>query len=141
MSVRSRDKRSKLESNLEEEYNNIPPKKSQQIQNQLLIKQVQHRLFNIEQCYFNPQILTIEGYNQLRNIPGQHWKARLYTLFSDVYLPYYWILDFWKSPSHVPDEIPNTVYVHCITFRAKMFIKTNLTHFFASQNTNIHVYD
>jgi len=37
MSVRSRDKRSELESNLEEEYNNIPPEKIQQIQNQLLI--------------------------------------------------------------------------------------------------------
>ena len=127
--------------NKEEEEDNIPFKVIQNIQNKLLIKKIQQRIFNIEQCYFNPQILTIEGYRHLRSTPGQHWKSKVYTLFCDTYLPHYWILDIWKSPSHNPDEVPNTVYIQFITFRAKMFVKTTLDHFFSQQNSCINLYD
>jgi hypothetical protein len=125
----------------EEEENSITTKMIENIQNKLLIKKIKHRMFNIEQCYFNPQILTIWGYDQIRSTPGQHWKSRIYTLFCDAYLPHYWILDIWKSRVHNTDEIPNTVYVQMITFQAKMFVKKNLEHFFSYQNTGIHVYD
>jgi len=81
----------------EEEENSVPIKMIENIQNKLLIKKIKHRMFNIEQCYFNPQILTICGYDQIRSTPGQHWKSRIYTLFCDAYLPHYWILDIWKS--------------------------------------------
>jgi len=129
-----------MEADLEEE-NNIPIDMIQNIQNSILIKNIERRLFNIEQCYFNPPTLTLQGYEQLRNTPGQHWKARIYTLFCDAYLPHYWILDIWKNPLDDPEECPNTVYIQCITFRAKMFIKNTLTHFFSFQNTSINVHD
>ena len=73
----------------EEDAENIPPEHFQHIQNKMLIKRIEQRMFNIEQCYFNPQTLTNTGYNQLRSIPGQHWKCRLFTLFNDVNLPHY----------------------------------------------------
>ena len=126
----------------EDDEDIIPPETFQHIQNKLLIKRIEQRMFNIEQCYFNPQTLTIQGYNQLRNIPGQHWKSRLYTLFNDAYLPHYWILDIWASPSHKTDnEIPVILYVQLITFQAKMFVKSVLTEFFAYQNSNINIID
>lgn len=119
----------------------IPAEMIENIQNKLLIKSIQQRMFNIEQCYFNPQTLTIENYNQLRNTPGEHWKSRMYILFCDTYLPHYWILDIWKSPSQDPNEIPHTVYLQLISFRAKMFVKSTLTHFLSYQNASINVYD
>ena len=79
-----------IEGNKEDEdANNIPSQHVQHIQIKLLIKQIERHMFNIEQCYFNPQTLTNTGYNQLRSIPGQHWKCRLFTLFNDVNLPHY----------------------------------------------------
>jgi hypothetical protein len=102
---------------------------------------LQQRMFNIEQCYFNPQVLSLEGFEQLRSIPGQHWKSRVYTLFCDAYLPHTWILDIWKDPSHTTNEIPNTVHIQFISFRTKMYVKSALTHFFAYQNTSLNVYD
>ena len=126
---------------ISEDENIIPVEMVENIQNKLLINSIQHRLFNIEQCYFNPQVLTIEGYKQLRCTPGQHWKSRMYTLFCDAYLPHYWILDIWKSRLDNTDEVPNTVFVQFITLQAKMFVKNTLTDFFSTQNTNINVYD
>jgi hypothetical protein len=126
---------------ISEDENIIPVEMVENIQNKLLLNSIQHCLFNIEQCYFNPQVLTIEGYKQLRCTPGQHWKSRMYTLFCDAYLPHYWILDIWKSRLDNTDEVPNTVFVQFITFQAKMFVKNTLTDFFSTQNTNINVYD
>ena len=79
-----------IEGNKEDEdANNIPSQHVQHIQIKLLIKRIERHMFNIEQCYFNPQTLTNTGYNQLRSILGQHWKCRLFTLFNDVNLPHY----------------------------------------------------
>ncbi len=64
----------------EEEHEHIPAEMIENIQHKLLIRSIERRLFTIEQCYFNPQILTIEGYGRLRNLPGQqHWKSKIYT--------------------------------------------------------------
>jgi len=130
--------KSGMENSLEEV---IPCERIETIQNQLLIKNIEKRLYTIEVCYYNPQVLTIIGYHLLPSSPGQHWKSKIYKLFSDVHLPHYWILDIWIHPSQSSNEIPNTVYVQCITFRAKMFVKSTLTHFFSIQNANINVYD
>jgi hypothetical protein len=124
-----------------EEENDIPPIIIENIQNKLLIKNIEKRMFEIEQCYSNPQVLTIEGYNLIKNTNEQHWKSRIYNLFCDAKLPHYWILDIWKNPLNKPNEIPNIVYIQCITFRAKMYIKSVLTDFFLYQNTNINIYD
>ena len=136
-------KETQMETNKnDEDVNNIPSQHFQHIQNKLLITRIERRMFKIEQCYFNPQTLTIIGYNQLRNIPGQHWKSKIYTLFNDAYLPHYWVLDIWASPSHKPqNEIPVVVYIQLITFQAKMFVKSTLTEFFSYQNSNINIID
>jgi hypothetical protein len=108
----------------------------------LIIDQIEQRLYNIEKCYFNPNTLAIVGYNRLRHTPDQYWKSRVYTMFSDAFLPHAWILDIWKHSSHDEDdtyEIPTTVYINIITFSAKVFVKKTLTHFL-SQNPDINVY-
>jgi hypothetical protein len=54
-------------------------------------------------------------------------------------------LDDLKTENYISrmkrNEIPNIVYIQCITFRAKMYIKSVLTDFFLYQNTNINIYD
>lgn len=124
----------------EEEHEHIPAEMIENIQHKLLIRSIERRLFTIEQCYFNPQILTIEGYDRLRNLPGQqHWKSKIFTLFSDAYLPHHWILDIWKSRLADADE---RVYVQLITFQTKMFVKSVLTqHFLDEYDANVNVYD
>ncbi len=125
----------------EEDQNTIPPEAFQQIQNNLMIKRIEKRIYNIEQCYFNPQTLTVQGYNQLRCIPGQHWKSRIYTLFDDLNLPHYWILDIWESPSHNSTKIPDIVHIQLITFQTKMFVKSVITEYFTNQDSNINIID
>jgi hypothetical protein len=137
---RKQKKDKEKEEEEEKDQNAIPPEAFQQIQNNLMIKRIEKRMYNIEQCYFNPQTLTIQGYNQLRNIPGQHWKSRIYTLFDDLNLPHYWILDIWESPSH-KSKIPFVVYIQLITFQTKMFVKSVLTEYFTNQNSNINIID
>ena len=136
-------KETQMETNKnDEDVNNIPSQHFQHIQNKLLITRIERRMFKIEQCYFNPQTLSIAGYHQLRSIPGQHWKCRLYTLFNDVNLPHYWVIDLWRSPSHQPNaKIPVIVYVQLITFQVKMFVNSILTEFFSNQNFPIDIMD
>lgn len=131
--------RSKME--FKENKDVIPSKMIENIQNKLLIKNIELRMFNIEQCYFNPHVLSIEGVNQLQSTYSQHWKSKIYTLFRDTFLPHSWILDIWKDPFHDTNESPNTVHIQFVSFRSKMYVKSILTHFFSYQNLSINVYD
>jgi len=126
---------------MEHDVNNHPAEMDETIQNKLILQSIEQRLFNIERCYFNPQILVIEGYNQLRSTPFNFWKSRLYTLFCDTYLSHYWILDIWQNSSHDdPYKVPNTVFIKLVTYTVKIFVKKTLTQFFSSQNVDIKVY-
>ncbi len=114
----------------------------QNIQNKLIINKIEQKLFKLKQCYFNPQTLTIQGYNLLNHTPQDHWKSRLYTLFSDACLPHYYIIDCWKNPSeNMTDDFPNVIHIQLITYLAKMFVKETLIHFLSYNNFNINVID
>ncbi len=120
----------------------IGPDIAQNIQNKLILNKIEKQIFKIKQCYFNPQTLTIQGYNLLNHTPENHWKSRLYTLFSDACLPHYYIIDCWKDPSNnMMNDIPNVIHIQLITYLAKMFVKETLIHFLTYSNFNINVID
>jgi hypothetical protein len=128
-----------------EDIEELPSTLIKNIQNKLLIQNIYKRLYIIEQCFFNPQSITIENFDQLRHIPGEHWTSRIYTLFRDTHIPQFYILDIFtdeENTNHDEQSVPNTVYVQLISFRTKMFVMSKLTHFFALQpNSSINIYD
>ena len=120
----------------------IGPDIAQNIQNKLILNKIEKKIFKIKQCYFNPQTLTIQGYNLLNHIAQNHWKSGLYTLFSDACLPHYYIIDCWKDPSdNMINDIPNVIHIQLITYLAKMFVKESLIRFLTYSNFNINVID
>jgi hypothetical protein len=106
---------------------------------QPILYQSQNKILTIENIFFNPQLITIVGYDQLRSIPGQDWKSRILSLFYDANLPQFWVLDLWQDNNDNQD-IPHKVIVQLITYHVKLYVASVLTHFFSSQNkANIYI--
>jgi hypothetical protein len=95
------------------------------------LKRLQRRVHNLEKIYFDNQYIEIIGCEHLRNVPGQHWKSRIYSLFHDAGLPSFFILDMFTY--NLTDTVPSRVTVQLITYRVKLFVKSilieyNITH-------------
>ena len=135
----------KNKTDLEKQSDITPDNLLEAIRKQLILKRIEKRMLDITNCHFDPKILFIENYNQLRHTPGQLWQTRIFTLFGDVYLPHSWIIDICnaKMPkSHEdPNEVPDTVCIKLRSLAVKIFVKNSLTHFLSYHNTNIKVYD
>ena len=102
------------------------------IQNNLAVKRLKKRLYNIEQIHFNAQTIVIEGCEHLRGFSGQNWKSRIYSLFYDAGLPRYYILDMYAD--NMQDTLPAEITIELITYRIKLFVKSCLVEFLLARN-------
>jgi hypothetical protein len=124
-----------------EDIDELPSTIIQNIQNKILIQKIYKRIHLIEQCFFNPQTLTLENCEQLKHIPGEDWTSIIYTLFRDTEIPQYYILDIYKN-EHDNRSVPNPIYIQFLSFRTKMFVKSKLIQHFSLQPDNpIKIYD
>jgi len=104
------------------------------IQNNLTVKRLKKRLFNLEKIYFNAQTIMLEGCEHLRSIPGQHWRSTIYSLFFDAGLPRFYILNMYTH--NIIDTVPSTIIIQLISYRVKLYVNSVLLDFFSSQNKN-----
>ena len=102
------------------------------IQNNLAVKRLKKRLYNIEQIHFNAQTIVIEGCEHLRGFSEQNWKSRIYSLFYDAGLPRYYILDMYAD--NMLDTFPAKITIELITYRIKLFVKSCLVEFLLARN-------
>ena len=102
------------------------------IQNNFYIKRLKRRLLQLEKIHFDDQTIVIEGCENLRSVPGQHWRSKIYSLFHDAGLPRFYILDM--STDDITDNIPQKITIQLITYRVKLFVRSVLLEFFLSQN-------
>jgi hypothetical protein len=148
-----------------EDIDELPLPVIQNIQNKILIQKLHKRLYTLEEHFYYPQTLTLEGCEQLNSIAGEHWTSRFYTLFREAQIPPFYILDVWKddinidnnivndndndndTPTHKDnntrfDIVPHTVYIQLITYRAKMLAKSKLNLYFSTlPNCSININD
>jgi hypothetical protein len=113
-------------------YNDYLQMKKNYYQNKL--KKIQKRYDRIETIFFYPQFIVINGFQNLRTTPGQHWKNKIHTLFFDANLPQFWILDTLNMEKNSENTASVTVYL--ISYQVKQFVIHVLNYFLLKQHNN-----
>lgn len=109
------------------------------IQNKLIVQRLKKRVLLLEKVMFQPQTITIEGCENLRSVPGQHWKSRIWSLFNDTGLPRFYIVNMFTN--ELTTDIPSKITIELITYRVMLYVKCILIDFLLHQRkNNIHVY-
>jgi hypothetical protein len=98
------------------------------IKNKFELKRLKRRVDNLEKIYFDDQFIEIIGCEHLRNVPGQHWKSKIYSLFHDTGLPSFYIINMFTN--NITDTVPSKVVIQLITYRVKLFVRSILIDFF-----------
>jgi hypothetical protein len=108
-----------------------------QIQNKLLVKRIKKRILALEKTIFEPHTITLEGCENLRGIPGQHWRSRIFGLFTDANIPHSYIVNI-RTTDFIND-IPKKVTLFIITQHVKHYIYHTLGQFLAKHHKHVNI--
>jgi hypothetical protein len=108
----------------------------EQVQNKILLQRIQKRINEIEDCFFNPQIIILEGYSQFSRISNQCWSNQIKRLFYEANIPEYYILHMWKPNNNSASS--DITYIQFISKGVKLYVISALHHFL-SFNSNLSV--
>jgi len=106
------------------------------VQNKILLQRIKKRINEIEECFFNPQIIVLEGYSPFSSISNQCWSNQIKRLFYEANIPEYYILDMWKDNDN--DATSEYTYIQFISKSVKLYVISALHHFL-SFNSNLSV--
>lgn len=98
-----------------------------------MLRKLQQRYALLDHLFHHPHSIVIHGCQNLRSIPGQHWKSKIHSLFYDANLPQFWILDVINTNN---EDLPNVITIQLIDIQVKLFVKATLQHFFNIQHKN-----
>ena len=107
------------------------------IQNKLLIKRLKKRIIAVEKELLTPPIITIEGCENLRGIPGQDWRSRILALFTDAQLSHSYIVDMQSTD--IINEIPTIVTITVVTRHVQNYAYCSLLLFLTNHRKNVNV--
>jgi hypothetical protein len=107
------------------------------VRNKFQLQRLRRRLRALEGVMFDPQCITLEGCDNLRGIPGQDWKSRIYGLFTDTRLPHVYILNMHTDD--IANIIPNKITIEIVSYCAKCFVYRTLHNFLIQQKKNFKI--
>ena len=108
------------------------------IQNKFQLQRLRRRLTHLEAVMFEPQCIILEGCENLRNIPGQNWKSRVYGLFTDAQLPHVYILNM--RTDDIANVIPHKITIEIVSYCSKCYVYRKLYDFLTDKRKVFKIY-
>lgn len=96
------------------------------LEQKIIMTKLRRKISKIENYLSDPCIITIEGYEYLQSVPGEHWTNRVKNLWKEASLPSFYILDMYC-------ENTSKIFVELVSLPIKLFVLARLNHFVRCQ--------
>jgi len=112
----------------------------QRMEHKNLFKKIKTRIHEIEEEFFNSQVIKIEGYSRYSLIPNTtFWKIEIERLFYQANINVHYILDMWQGEI-VNNKPCDTIYISLISHRVKKYVYYALLYYFHFEaNINVKI--
>jgi len=97
------------------------------------IEELAQQILILKNKLLKPQIITLQGIENLPAEPGRDWREKVFDLFYSARLPMFWILDLELDET---EETQTVIHISLINFAIKEHVNKILTQYLNTEYSN-----